>query len=401
MEARTTVLVNAGPWLAVPPRDYGGIEAVVASLVGELRTRGVRVVLATVGESSLPADRYVTVFERGQFAHIAEPYNRTMGIAHAHMQGVVAELERACDIDLVHDHLEVVGPSVLRAMGPAAPPVLQTLHWDTRKHPQFYGSFDGGGRVLFAGVSARQVELAPARLREQTIGAVPLGVPLDDFDCTPRKDGYALVLARITAVKGQDVAARACRDRGVELRMAGPVAGACGPAELEAQLADPASALHGNRDVDFYLLHVRPLEGPGRRWIGSVSGARKRELIARARVLLCPISWDEPGGTAVVEALASGTPVIGFGRGCLPTLVDHGVTGFIADDEDELGAHLDRVGELDPAACRAAAVSRFSSGAMAERYIELYDEVLRRAGRVRPLRAHLEHGLNHVAPASR
>jgi glycosyltransferase involved in cell wall biosynthesis len=380
MSMQMTVLVNAGPWLAVPPRDYGGIEAVVAALVPELRRRGVRVVLATVAESTAPADRYVTVFERGQFEHIAGPYNRMMGIAHAHMQGVVAELERGAEIELVHDHVEVVGASVLRGLGAAGPPVLQTLHWDLRKHPHFYGSFDGGGRVFFAGVSARQVELAPAAVRDQTLAVVPLGVPLGEFECTARKDEYVLVLARITEVKGQDVAARVCRRRGLELRMAGPVAGAAGPAELQAALADPASALHDNRDVDFYLRRVRPLEDAGRRWIGAVSGAPKRELIARARALLCPISWEEPGGTAVIEALASGTPVVGFRRGCLPTLVEHGVTGFLADDEDELAVCLGRVGELDPAACRAAAVSRFSSGAMAQRYIDLYDKVLRRTG---------------------
>src|SRR5829696_5162663 len=301
-----TVLVNAGPWLPVPPRDYGGIEAVVASLVPELRRRGVRVVLATVEESTLPAERYVTVFASGQFAQIAAPYNRTMGIAHAHMQGVVAELERAADIDLVHDHVEVVGPSVLRAMAMAGPPVLQTLHWDLRKHPHFYGSFDGGGRIFFAGVSPRHLELA-----------------------------------------------------------------------------DPGNLLHQNGDVEFYLSRVRPLEGPDMRWIGAVSGTRKRELIARARALLCPVRWEEPGGTAVIEALASGTPVIGFRRGCLPMLVEHGVTGFLADDEDELARYLDRVDELDPLACREAAVGSFSSGRMAERYIDLYAEVLRRVGGAR------------------
>ena len=378
-----TVLVNAGPWLPVPPRDYGGIEAVVASLVPELRRRGVRVVLATVEESTLPAERYVTVFASGQFAQIAAPYNRTMGIAHAHMQGVVAELERAADIDLVHDHVEVVGPSVLRAMAMAGPPVLQTLHWDLRKHPHFYGSFDGGGRIFFAGVSPRQLELAPAAVRRQALGAVPLGVQVDDFHPSSDKGDYVLVLGRITDVKGQDVAARACRDRGIELLLAGPVAGAREPRELDAELADPGSPLHQNGDVEFYLSRVRPLEGPDMRWIGAVSGTRKRELIARARALLCPVRWEEPGGTAVIEALASGTPVIGFRRGCLPMLVEHGVTGFLADDEDELARYLDRVDELDPLACREAAVGSFSSGRMAERYIDLYAEVLRRVGGAR------------------
>lgn len=378
-----TVLVNAGPWLAVPPRDYGGLEAVVAVLVRELRRLGVRVIVATVGESTVAADRRVAAFERAQFAHIAGPYNRMMGIAHAHMQCVVAELEQDASIDIVHDHLEVVGPSVLRAMGHQGPPALQTLHWDLDKHPHFYSSFDGAGRIFFAGVSDRQVALAPAALRAQTLAAVPLGVQLDDFACAGRKEGYALMLARITEVKGQDVAVRACRRCDLELRIAGPVASAPTPAALDAELAAPESALHHNGDVDFYLRRVRPLEDSRRRWIGSVTGFAKSELLARAHALLCPISWDEPGGTAVVEALASGTPVVGFRRGCLPSLIEHGVTGFLAADEDELTTYLGRVDELDPAACRAAAVTRFSAAAMAARYLDLYREVLRRDAHVR------------------
>src|SRR3954449_6617566 len=88
----TTVLMNAGPWLAVPPPGYGGIENVVAALVPELRRRGVRVVLASVGSSTLPTDGTVSVFDDGQFARLQRPYNQTMGVAAAHLQRVVTEL---------------------------------------------------------------------------------------------------------------------------------------------------------------------------------------------------------------------------------------------------------------------------------------------------------------------
>lgn len=355
-----TVLMNAGPWLPLPPREYGGIEAVVSSLVVELRRRGVRVILATVGESTLEADGYVTVFDEGQFDQISTPYNRAMGIAHAHMQAVTNALGGDLGIDLVHDHLEVVGPSVLGAMGTSAPPTLQTLHWNLRKHPHFYESFDGRGRVFFVGVSPRQVELAPRRLRDQVLAAVPLGVPVADYappDGEQDKDDYMLTLARVTEDKGQDIAARLCREGDHELVMAGPLA---------------------DVDSSYYSDRVQPFEDDRRRWIGAVAGEPKRELLRRARALLCPIRWEEPGGTAVIEALASGTPVIGFRRGCMPLLVEHGVTGFLAEDDAELAGYLDRVDEIDPLVCRAAAV-KFSSAAMAERYLSLYDDLLERA----------------------
>jgi hypothetical protein len=199
------------------------------------------------------------------------------------MQEVVRRL-RGGGIDLVHDHLEVVGPSTLIAMGAAAPPALHTLHWDLRKHPDFYGRLDGGGRLWCNGVSDAQVARAPAALRAHALGAIPLAVEPAAIPFQPDKGARFLVLARITQVKGQDLAARACRAGGWPLDIAGPVAGAAGPAALEAGLADPGSNLHSNADVRFYLDRVRPLEGgrspgsarsPGRR-SSPCSAARGR-----------------------------------------------------------------------------------------------------------------------------
>jgi glycosyltransferase involved in cell wall biosynthesis len=375
-----TVLMNAGPWLPVPPAGYGGIERVVAALVPELRRRGVRVVLATVGESTLEAERRCWVFPTGQFRRLAGPYSEVTGIAHAHMQCVLEELEGG-GIDLVHDHLEVVGASVLAARGRAAPPTLHTLHWSLRKHPEFYRRFDGHGRVLFNGVSAEQLEEAPANLRAQTLGAVPLGIDPDAYQPRSVKDDVFVTMARVTPNKGVDIAARLCKQLGVPLVLAGPVAGVTDPDELAAALADPADPLHGHADARYYLEQVRVWEDGERiRWVGGLDGAAKHELLARARALLAPLRWREPGGTVALEALACGTPVIAMRRGVMPTIVEHGVNGFLADDEREFAGYLRRAGEIDPAACRRTVVERFSAARMAERYLELYAKVIAAAG---------------------
>ncbi len=372
-----TVLVNAGPWLPVPPPGYGGIETVVAMLVPRLRAQGVRVVLACVGGSTLEADEYVTTLPTGHLPRVAAPYNQVSGIAHAHMQAVVQALRDDRSIDLVHDHLEVVGPAVLGAMGSAAPPTLQTLHWDLRKHAEFYERFDGRGRVFFAGVSQSQVDRAPVNLQRQVLGAVPLAVsqpaPLD----VPRGD-YALVLARITADKAQDVAATVCQRLGHPLVLAGPVAGINDPAELAARLDDPTDPIHAHPDAAYWRDQVAPLvDGELVRWVGGVAGDDKERLLQGARALLTPLRWDEPGATAVVEALTRGVPVVGSRRGVLPALVSDGVNGFLADDEDGLARALARADEIEPDACRASAAG-WTPEEMAKRYLELYAEVLDR-----------------------
>jgi glycosyltransferase involved in cell wall biosynthesis len=376
-----TVLMNAGPWLPVPPPDYGGIENVLATLIPELRRRGVEVVLCTVGDSTVEVDERRCAFPEGQFGRLAGPYAQVMGVTHAHMATVLETLRERPDIDLVHDHLEVVGPSVLGALDDDAPPVLQTLHWDLRKHPEFYGSFDGNGRVFFNGVSEAQLRTAPENLQAQSLGVVHLGVDLAAHLLRRRKGEDFLVLGRCTPFKGQDVAARICKELGVPLVMAGPVAGVASPGELFAALQDPASPLHGYGDVRHYLDAVRPFEDGERiRWIGTVGGADKDALVGRARAVLMPISWEEPGATAAIEALACGTPVIATRRGALPEIIEHGHNGFLADGEAQFAQLMLRAGEIDPLACRRSVEERFSAGTMAEGYLRLYGEALARTG---------------------
>jgi glycosyltransferase involved in cell wall biosynthesis len=370
--------MNAGPWLPIPPKGYGGIENVVAILVPELRKRGWRVELATVGESTIETDGSHAVFARGQFPHLTGPYNQMAGIAHAHMQCVLARLREPGPIDLVHDHLEVVGPSVLAACDGAVP-VLQTLHWDLKKHADFYENFDGKGRVFFNGVSESQLEEAPENLRRQALGAVPLAVHLEDYPFQPDKQDYYLTLARLTWNKGIDIAARLCKELGLRLTIAGPVAGFDNAAELRDAMSDPDSPVREYPDVRYFQESVAPfLDGERIRWAGTVEGRDKMRLVGGAKALVFPLRWSEPGGTAVVEALAAGTPVIGMRRGVLPSLIDHGVNGFLADDERELADHLRRAGEIDPRACRRTVERHYTAPAMAETYIGLYEEVLDR-----------------------
>jgi glycosyltransferase involved in cell wall biosynthesis len=108
-----------------------------------------------------------------------------------------------------------------------------------------------------------------------------------------------------------------------------------------------------------------------------VKGRARDHLVATARATLFPVCWDEPGGTAVIESLALGTPVVGYRRGCLPELIEPG-TGLLAEfgDETALSQLVTDVGTLDPAQCRAAAERRFAPAVMAAAYLQLYDQCI-------------------------
>ncbi|MEH0973115.1 glycosyltransferase [Micromonospora sp. CPCC 205546] len=379
-----TVLMNAGPWLSVPPPGYGGIENVIATLVPELRRLGVRVVLASVDSSTLPVDEKFSVFPDGQFHALQRPYNQVCGISQAHLNGVVRTLHSRDDIDLVHDHVEAVGLATLAAMGPDAPPALHTLHWDLAKHPALYGNLDGGDRVRVNGVSASQLARAPRTLQEHSVGHVHLSTPLAvGADRRPRVDkgDYLIILGRINPGKGQDVGARLARRVGVPLVLAGPV----GPYHRPEDLTAAGDEARQNPDVRFFYDEVAPhVDGDLVRWVGTVAGQERDDLLAGARASLFPLRWEEPGGTAVVESLALGTPVVATARGCLPELIEHGRTGLLTTDEEELADLLLAAELLDPDECRREAATRFTPAVMAEKYVGLYERVrqLATAGRL-------------------
>ncbi|WP_405107510.1 glycosyltransferase [Micromonospora sp. NBC_01405] len=374
-----TVLMNAGPWLSVPPPGYGGIENIIATLVPELRRLGVRVVLASVDSSTLPVDEKISVFPDGQFEALQRPYNQVCGIAQAHLGGVVRALHTRDDIDLVHDHVEAVGLATLAAMGPDAPPALHTLHWDLAKHPALYGNLDGGDRVRVNGVSASQLARAPRALRDHSVGHVHLSTPLAvDADRRPRPDkgDYLIILGRINPGKGQDVGARLAQRVGVPLVLAGPV----GPYHRPEDLAAAGDEARQNPDVRFFYDEVAPhVDGDLVRWVGTVAGQERDDLLAGARASLFPLRWEEPGGTAVVESLALGTPVVATTRGCLPELIEHGRTGLLTTDEEELADLVLAAGALDADECRREAATRFTPTVMAQRYVGLYEQVRRGA----------------------
>ena len=102
----------------------------------------------------------------------------------------------------------------------------------------------------------------------------------------------------------------------------------------------------------------------------------KRDLLTRAGCLLAPITWNEPFGLFMAEAMACGTPVLVFNRGSAPEVVEDGVTGYVVDTVDEMVEAVESVSEIDPAACRKRVETKFDVPRMADDYLAAYDRIL-------------------------
>jgi glycosyltransferase involved in cell wall biosynthesis len=106
--------------------------------------------------------------------------------------------------------------------------------------------------------------------------------------------------------------------------------------------------------------------------IGEIGDNAKSGFLGNARALLFPINWPEPFGMVMIEAMAAGTPVIAYRCGSVMEVVEHGLTGFIVDSQDEAVAAVGMLGELDRRKIRARFIERFSAERMAHDYVELY-----------------------------
>ncbi len=111
------------------------------------------------------------------------------------------------------------------------------------------------------------------------------------------------------------------------------------------------------------------------RFVGSVDGQRKAALLAGADCLWMPALWEEPFGLTLVEAMMSGTPVLGTRRGALPEIVSEEV-GTLGDTLEEVIAGRGAIDRLDPHACRRRAERWFTHTRMAEEYVRMYRHYL-------------------------
>jgi glycosyltransferase involved in cell wall biosynthesis len=184
-------------------------------------------------------------------------------------------------------------------------------------------------------------------------------IDVDDWPVGYKKDDYLLWLGRMVAEKGPQRAIRVAKAVGRRLILAGTV--------------QP-------RQERFFAAEVQPhIDGQQIVYVGEVGGARKQRLFADAYAFLMPIRWAEPFGMVMVEAMAAGTPVLAFPEGAAPEIVEHGISGFLVDDEDEMAAMVSEAGRLDPLQVRRSA-ERFAPDRIASGYEQVYRSVaLRRA----------------------
>jgi len=336
----------APPWIKVPPAGYGGTEWVVKHLCDGLIADGHEVHLFATGDSTTPA--VLHAYYPHQLPQMMALPGAMASYEARHVVDAVQYIRSEGDFDVVHDHSGFQLVAFSRYLD--LPPVLHTVHcaFDDHAYP-FYEQF--ADAVSYATISDYQRSQGPPDLN--WAGTVYNALPVDGWPYRTEKDGYLLAFGRVSEAKGFHLAIEIARRTGRRLIMAGVVQ---------------------EWYREYFEERIAPeVDGERILFEDEVSDERKRALFAGASGFLFPILWPEPFGLVMVEAMASGTPVIALRNGSVDEVIDDGVTGFICDGVDEMVAAVGQLGEIDPAVCRATVEGRFSVAAMTAGYERLYE----------------------------
>ena len=324
---------------SVPPRLYGGTERIVSYLTEELVAMGHEVTLFATGDSRTSAELVAPWPRALRF----DPGLTDTSIPHILMLEEVCR--RSGEFDLIHCHLDYCHLPLLSRQ---STPFLTTLHGrlDSREVAEFFGVFPDTPLVS---ISNSQRAFLP---HANFVSTIYHGLPVNLLQPQPVRPRYLAFLGRITPDKGPEQAIRIARQTGIPLKIAAKV---------------------DQVDEDYFAKVIRPMiDGQTVKMQGEISEAEKAEFLSGAVALLMPIDWPEPFGLVMIEAMACGTPVIAFNRGSVSEIVDHGVTGFIVEDESEAAAAIGKIHTMSREKVRSQFQNRFTAHRMALDYLDVY-----------------------------
>jgi len=321
-----------------PPEKYGPWEQVASNMAEGLVDRGHEVTLFATGNS----------LTKGKLQHVTkEGYGENSQINPKvweclHISSV---MEQAGEFDVIHNHFDFLPLTYSKLV---RTPMVTTIHgFSSPSILPVYQKYNG---------TKSYVSISEAnRIPELTYRAtVYNGLNTDEFTFQDCPEDYLLFFGRIHPEKGTYEAIQIAKAAGRRLLISGLI-----------------------QDQEYFDQKVLPfVNDDDITYLGNSGPQARNTLLGGAAALLHPISFEEPFGLSVAEAMLCGTPVIAFRRGSMAELIVDGTTGFLVSSIGQAVEALSALGSIDRHQCRRWAESKFSKETMTEAYIQVYRSIL-------------------------
>ncbi|HEX7042134.1 MAG TPA: glycosyltransferase [Patescibacteria group bacterium] len=297
-------------WYSIPPKkNIGGAEYIVGELTNELVKNGHDVTLFATGDS-LTSAKLVSFIPKG-IGENGLPQGREFFLTP--LLHFVKSLDyiKANNFDIIHCHFSTLADYVLFGLIRDLPNIVITNHQvfpDKKLEPDRFTLFQHFSHLNFVDISKTQqnpdLPLYPI---------VPNGIVIPNLP-EIKKTEKIVWMSRIAPEKGLLEAIKASK-------------------KLQKEF-DFAGAIKREKDRPYFEECMSQIE-PGISYKGIVRDSDKFNFLGNAKLFLFPITWNEPFGLVIVEAMVTGTPIVAFANGAAREIVKDGVTGFLVNESKE------------------------------------------------------------------
>lgn len=323
-----------------PPRQYGPWELVASRITEGMVKRGYDVTLYATGDSETAA-KLRSVCPRP----VMEDKNLESKVYQYLHTSLV--FEEAGNYDIIHNHYDAYPLAFSKLVNT---PVVTTIHGFSS--PQVNEIYRKYSNTHFVSISMADRNHAPDI---NYVANIYHGIPIEEYTFNPNPQKYFFYVGRISKDKGVHLAIQLARELKVSLKLAGIVS---------------------NEDEEFFAKEVKPNLTSEIEYLGMVSEEEKKDLLKNARAFLHLNTYPEGFGLTLVEAMASGTPVIGMNNGSVPEVVENGKTGFVVGSLAEAKETVGKIDEIKREDCRKRVEENFSLERMLDDYEAVYKKIV-------------------------
>lgn len=323
----------------IPPRKYGGTERVISAITEELVKRGHEVTLFASGDTITGAELSAICPSSLREAGVTDEREKN-GWTLRHIGAAYA---RAEEFDIIHDHCGVFS---LPTSELSPTPVVQTMHGAFYDHNiHVFQELRKTNLVTISHDHAHGIS------GMNHVATIHNGLPMEHYPYNLVHGEYLLYVGRITPQKGTHIAVQLAKKLNLPLILAAK----CDPEQQQ-----------------YFEQEVAPYLNDKIRWIGEVNEAERNQLMSNAMCFIHPGTWREPFGLTLIEAMACGCPVVALRNGSIPEIIEHGKTGFVANDIDQMAEFIPQTTTVNRLYCRQYALRNFSAKKMVDEYERLY-----------------------------